>query len=805
MKHKHSPIRHSLASLAVCALAVPALAGGTSHWTHSTEADFRKGKFDNVVATNLGDLKLSRAIKTLLEQDPRVSAVYALAEDKDGTIYAATGPQGIVLQLKGEKVSTLATLEDENIFSLLVDRDGKLLIGTGGEKGRILRLDLGQPNAKPAEFFAAEGVQYIWKLVQTPDGNVYAATGPNGQLFEIKSDGSNSVLFDSDENNLLSLISDGGNMLFAGTDPNGLVYRINRQGKDVFVVYDAAEAEVSSLVRDRHGNLYAGTGQASDGDDSAGEQDGASERSGRPDGADRPSTLPSPNPSEPKPPSGNTPGEPDRIPGQTSLIVLDSFQSLQSLLGDEDDDDDPIDGGDHAPVAAPAPRRTPTRTVPGARPLPPGIGRIPGATPPGNAIYRIDPHGFVTEVFRQPGMVLSLLERDGVLIVGTGSEGLVYQVNPAAEETVVLAKVDPKQVTSLLAGKDGRIILGLSNVGGLASMSSGFAHEGTYTSPVLDAGQVSRFGKMRLQGLLPQDATLTVSTRSGNLQEPSDTSWSKWSAPAPATEYVPIGAPPARFFQYRLTFASQNGATTPVVEEVDVAHQVPNLAPQVRAVRIVPAPEMEGPRGMLGMGMRMPQPMAQQDPSKPQTPGRLRMIAWDASDPNNDDLKFSLYLRRGSSGPWVLMEEKIEEPQYLWDTRTAADGRYQIKVVASDVKANALGEGKDALRVSDPVVVDNTPPTIGDIKSTPLPKGAKVQARVVDRTGTVTGVEYSVDSKDDWQAVRASDNIFDSPEEGVTFSVEGLPPGSHQVMIRATDAHGNQSYEAVRVVIGPGQ
>src|SRR5437016_9087555 len=112
--------------LVICALAPLAFANGASHWNHTTEADFKKGKFNNVVATNLGDVKLSRAVKTLLEQDPKIGTVYALAEAADGTIYAGTGPQGIILQLKGEKVSTVATLEDTHIFSLLIDADGKL-------------------------------------------------------------------------------------------------------------------------------------------------------------------------------------------------------------------------------------------------------------------------------------------------------------------------------------------------------------------------------------------------------------------------------------------------------------------------------------------------------------------------------------------------------------------------------------------------------------------------------------------------------------------------------------------------------
>src|SRR2546423_12708450 len=86
-----------------------ALAVGTSHFTHTSEADFKNGTMQNVVATNLGDLKLSRAVKTILEQDPKVSSVYALVEAPDGTIYAGTGPQGVVLRIKDDKVSTACT------------------------------------------------------------------------------------------------------------------------------------------------------------------------------------------------------------------------------------------------------------------------------------------------------------------------------------------------------------------------------------------------------------------------------------------------------------------------------------------------------------------------------------------------------------------------------------------------------------------------------------------------------------------------------------------------------------------------
>ena len=138
--HLPFSIFHVAAALAtVLLLALPAAAVTVSHWTQSNEADFKPGTFHNVVATNLGDLKLSRAVKTLLDQDQRISAVDSLVEGADGTIYAGTGPQGVLLQIKDDKVSTAAQLEDgTSIFSLQVDRDGRVLLGRAGKKGGFI-------------------------------------------------------------------------------------------------------------------------------------------------------------------------------------------------------------------------------------------------------------------------------------------------------------------------------------------------------------------------------------------------------------------------------------------------------------------------------------------------------------------------------------------------------------------------------------------------------------------------------------------------------------------------------------------
>ncbi len=149
----------------------------------------------------------------------------------------------------------------------------------------------------------------------------------------------------------------------------------------------------------------------------------------------------------------------------------------------------------------------------------------------------------------------------------------------------------------------------------------------------------------------------------------------------------------------------------------------------------------------------------------------------------------------------MMLKDKLTETTYEWDTRTVADGRYEVKVVASDAGANPPGMGKTASRVSDVVTVDNTPPVIGDLKSEQRGMEIRVSLNVVDRASTVAAVDYSVDSGKEWQFVLPGDQIYDSPEKSVSFSVAGLAAGPHQIALRATDSRGNQSFENLFVTV----
>jgi hypothetical protein len=294
---------------------------------------------------------------------------------------------------------------------------------------------------------------------------------------------------------------------------------------------------------------------------------------------------------------------------------------------------------------------------------------------------------------------------------------------------------------------------------------------------------------MHLRGTLPQGAGLTIATRCGNVEESSDPGWSPWSEPITAAEFVQIPSPPARFLQYRLTLSSTDGGRdTPVVEEVSVAYQVPNLAPQIKSVRVEP------PGGAEATPHHP-------DESEDVAANSRLTITWEATDPNEDVLEYRLYFRQGNRGPWILLKDKLKDPTYEWETRTVGDGRYEIKVEASDASANPVGQGRSSSRISDPVIVDNTPPLIGDANIVASGADAKLSLKVVDRSTTVARLEYALDGSSDWQTVLPSDNIADAPEERYEFTVKGLSAGAHQIAIRATDARGNRAYEALSVTI----
>lgn len=738
-------------ALALCLLAGPFLpALTTSSWTHTAEDDF-DGEKDHVVAVGFGELRLSRATHALIESDPRFDLVFAVAAWPDGSQILATGPAGAVMRLADGKLTQLyKPAQDMLATALARDAHGNALIGYSGQSASVVRLD--PATGKAQQIFQADqadlSAQFIWAIAPLEDGSLLLGTGPDGRLIQILPDGKPKLALKLHQQNILSLLPRTKDMLLVGTDPDGLVIRVNIATGQWFVLYDAPEPEITALSADQQGTIYAAASAAVE---TSVLEPAQTPHRGKLDlGPGIP--LRREAPVNPLPPSlpDPSPGEPEPMPKSGVPVQRFSIEDLTPATS-------------HLPTTQPS--------LPGEPPS-------PEKEASGNsAIYRIAANGFVTEIFRKPVIIHSMVLSGDSVLAGTGPGGQIFEIRPASDEVTIVAEPDAREVSAMALDRDGKLLLATSNPGGLLKMDSGYAPRGLYTSKPLDAGQPAMFGNLQLQGTLANNTALTIALRSGNVQDPENGGWSNWSEEIPAAEFAKVPAPSARFLQYRLTLTSKDPSATPVIEEIKLFYMLPNAAPRIKSIDITPLP----PDGEHNPGSSPP----------------AREITWDAQDANHDRLTYILYYRMGYRGQWVLLKDNLTDPKFDWNTRQLADGRYQIKVVASDQPSNPLGEALTASRYSDPVVVDNTPPAIGDAKSTVDQDSATVSLRVVDRTSIVASVQYALDSTGDWQGVLPSGMLYDSPDETVKFTVPKLAAGPHQLTIRASDSQGNTAYETL--------
>ncbi len=793
--------------------AIPLPGVTVKTWEEDEPEEFEKGKCEQTVISSLGRILLGREETEVLQADDQVDFVNALALGPDGVIYAATGPNGLIYRIDDDKAKVLCKIKEAaNLFSLLIAPDGGVLVGTGGEVGRIYKVsrtgevslwfdpdrtvpalpkkkagtdegpDLpadkadkksakaARPAAKvqgvtttratpttkvtkgtvtttttaattasgPATTRAKRSkVNYIWAMARGAAGQVYAATGAEGWLLEISPDGKKArVVFDSKETNLLSLAIGKDGRLYAGSDKKGLVYRVDPEPGKAFVMYDTGESEISAIALDAAGNVYAATAAAA---------------------AARPGKTAKPKPAG-RPGSGAT-----------------SVTAKKGKAG-----------------AAPGIRSV-GKPVPSGRPP---SGKGPEAKGDGNAVYRIAPDGMVTEVFREPVMILDMVEADDVLYLTTGNEGRVYQVRPDTEEQISLAKVKDKQVTAVVRTKAGRIYLGTSNKGRVVKLSSGFAARGTFVSTPLDAKQISRWGRLLWEGELPAGTGLSVATRSGNVSDPEEGTWDTWSKEFDARQGAQIPSPSARFIQYRLTLTTKDAKQTPKVRVVELARQSSNLPPKVTAVEVGNVLRAGRSKGGSSSSSGTPPPR----PLPPGTTLSTRIVKWKAQDPNGDRMLYDIYFRIVGHKRWILLKEDNKTPELKWDTSKVADGRYEIRVVAKDAPSNPPLTALSDDRISDITVIDNNPPAIGPVKTEKAGKGrVRVRAVLADKHSPITAAHHAVDSHDKWVAVLAEDDLFDGLRETISFELEDLEPGEHVVTIRARDAEHNWGYTTVGV------
>ncbi len=709
------------ATLCLLSVAASSEAAKVKVWQQNAPGNYDKANLKGAVVSNEGTLRLSRQLKSLTGLD--ATHVWDVIEDKDGALIAATGDEGKIYKITADgKVTELYKSEDSQIFCLVAAADGSVYAGTG-PSGQIVRID---PQGQ-AKVFCDTGEGYVWALaVDAKTQALYAGTGPKGHILRISEDGKASVFYSTKQDHVLCLATGPDGTLYAGTDRGGLVYRIDTKGKG-FVMYQAVQGEIRCL-KVTNDAVYAGTSSPT-------KRHGGAVTSSSNGGTSTASLNPS---------------DAENATAKKPVSTEEAEKTAVDKSSSSDSKDSPKSSG------APAPST-------------PSVGE--------NSVYRIGFDGNVREVFREKALILSLAHNGKRLLIGTGMDGQLFEVDETTKERVELARLDHGQILALCKKHDGSIVLSTGDPGKLYVLQDKFVDKGTVTSEVFDAKLISKWGSLRWQADAPEGTSIRIAVRSGNVAEPDET-WSDWSAEETDPEKAAIAAPAARFLQYRATLITTNANETPALRSIALRYMTANQAPEVTKVEV---PDLNS--------------------ANLDNPKKLK-IKWTATDANEDELTYSLYARKEGWKNWVLLDDDLDKTEFEWDTTTTPSGIYQVKVVASDRKDNPEEEALTGERVSVAFVVCHAAPTV-TVKTSGIDGDQVVmEATATSPLARITSASYAINGKK-WVNVFPKDGLFDSKEEAFKFKTDDLKPGTYVLVLKVRDAAGNTGSGDVVFTVQP--
>jgi hypothetical protein len=672
---------------------------------------------------------------------------------RDGVVISDNGRVRL-----GHALAPLGAIGVERVWDLARTLEGTLLAATG-DSGKVLGRD---PKAGASwNVVFDSGDSQVLSLVVTPAGISYAGTGPTGQVVNLTDPKHPASRPDPNVQYIWDLACDEQGNLLAATGPTGQLWKRSTDGR-WSLVYDSKASHLLCLAVGPDGSIYAGSdGEgliyrvSKDGKATIIFDAPQSEIRTLLWGAD--GAL-----------YAGTAAEAGGANNSRSSMFLAQGSAPQLLDGPHSDigggalsgqTDDEVKVATAQPppgTAAGQPRPSPGRPAQGGSASPKPI------TSGDNAVYRLDADGVPREVLRFKALVHALAWVDNRLIVGTGPEGQLFEVRDHGHETAPIAKLDSGQVLSLLAEPDGTLLVGTGDPGTVVRLSPGFTTSGALVSEIHDTKLVSRFGTLSWRAELPTDTAVTVQSRSGNVGEPDET-WSAWSAeqtdPAKASTACAAG----RFIQYRVKLSTSNPRHSPELRSVSLSYRTANLAPEITRLDIPDLSAADGAAKQTRLNIR-----------------------WEATDPNEDDLNYTLKVCKEGWPEWIRLDsEPLTEKTFAWDTTAFPSGSYRLKLTASDRPSNSASDALNRERESLVFLVDHDAPSV-----TVTPKGAGASIALKDGLTRLVKADYAVDGGS-WSPIFPDDELFDSTDEKITLRIPDLARGTHLIMVRATDAAGN--------------
>ncbi len=645
----------------------------------------------------------------------------------------AVAPPGEVLP--GMKVVRVA-IDAAFAWCAALSRDRATAYFGAGDRGRIFAVGAAGPARQVAELDAP----WVTALAVRPDGNLLAGSTPGGRIFAVDAKtGKSSVYAKLAAEHVWAIAVDvARGTTYAATGDAGKIFAIDSKGV-ARLHWDSGDKHVISLVMDG-ADLLAGT-------------------------ADKAILY--------------------RVRGDGRAEALHDFDAdeVRAIVRGKgatylavNDFDTPAEANQPPPAGAQPAKGTKIAAGPA-----PASGAVPrtDAVKSRAAIYRLDDEGGIEQLFALADGYFTALVLDtrGNLFAASGSQGKLYRIAP--DRTVALvADLPERQALSLVQTGDG-FLVGSGDIGAVYRVRPAVGAEATYLGKVLDAEAPARWGHVWWTG----SRDLVIETRAGNTGKP-DASWSGFHRVAAVAQHGgesagEIRSPGARYLQYRATLPGRDS----VLKDISIYYLPYNQRARVTEVYLGDAPALVSPAG----GVASTAAAAVSGGAR--THSSTLKLRWKVENPDGDELVYKLWFRHEGDSVWRPLggPDALAKPEYDWNTDSVPDGRYVMRVWASDEKVTAAGRALDHLFESPPFLVDNTKPEILGLAA----NATAITGRAHDAASVISAIEYAVDGGE-WRPVQADDGLLDERDEAFTLRLPGaVTPGPHIVNVRAWDTADN--------------
>lgn len=602
---------------------------------------------------------------------------------------------------------------------------------------------------------ASLDAERVWSIVPNPKGGIYVGTGDSGRLFAVDDEGQAELLFDSPELVLHALMVGPDGRLYAGSAPDGLIYALDGEGPAETLLQTGSHYVWDFALMD--GQLYAATGDPGRVLKIA--NDGSHEVFFAPEDRHVITLL----------------VHDDRLYAGTAdkgrIYALDGAGRGWLLFESEQEEIHNLVAGANGKIfasAIPAPSN--------------GENSHKGQA----AVYRVGAEGAVYPIWEDA-------ETQSVRLVAAGEHLMLSTASPARLSRLsadgrraLVVQFESFVPSRLLFGPRGTLYLGGAQKAVVSVLPGTGRRHGHFESAVEDFAIHARWGALEWRGTQPADTRLIVQTRTGNSEVP-DKTWSAWSEPLTESGQT-ITSPPARFIQYRIEMESTHDEATPRLSSIEIRGVQVNLKPRITELQTFPFRPQQSGNG--GQSQGVPQASQGRRNNRPPHAKSLRLVRWQAQDPNEDGLVYDLYLKGEGQQAWKLVEENIAQTSVVWDTESMPEGQTQLKLVASDRLDNSAAERLRDERESAPFAIDNSPPTV-ELNAQTHAAGAVVEVAISDRISAVQKAYYTIDYDEQQHPIAPLDGVFDSRGEKARFAVEGLASGEHVIVVQAIDALDN--------------